>query len=396
MISKIKDRAKQVFSEMGYTSIDQELWKYTNIKNFTSSIRYNEIVDIDINSYLISNSINIILLNGMIAHQDKKQIEGVQIFNYEQIVSSDRLADKFLEISNYNQSGVVAHNTSEFKDAIYIKISSRYNADIPINIISLSKGIDENKIIFPRIYVHAEENSNSKFFIQHINTTPSTGGLINSVTEFCCENSAQLEVIHSSNIKSQKAIDSITFNQGDNSKIKFFSAAFGGDLYKSNIDIDIKGENCDNKFNILILGSQKNHIDYYTNINHYGKNSINQFECRSMLKDNANGVFNGKILVEEGGSGTDSTLNNNNLLLSNNSTMQSNPQLEINCEDVKCSHGSTSGNLDKEALFYLRSRGILKSEAKQILVEGFIEKLLSPFNFKLLPINKKIKKWIQA
>ena len=75
--------------------------------------------------------------------------------------------------------------------------------------------------------------------------------------------------------------------------------------------------------------------------------------------------------------------------------MQSNPQLEINCEDVKCSHGSTSGNLDKEALFYLRSRGILKLEAKQILVEGFIEKLLSPFNFKLLPINKKIKKWIQ-
>ena len=108
MISKIKDRAKQVFSEMGYTSIDQELWKYTNIKNFTSSIGYNEIVDIDINSYLIRNSINIILLNGMIAHQDKKQIEGVQIFNYEQIVSSDRLADKFLEISNYNQSGVVA------------------------------------------------------------------------------------------------------------------------------------------------------------------------------------------------------------------------------------------------------------------------------------------------
>jgi len=394
MISRIKNRAKQVFSQRGYTSINQELWKYTDIKNFTSSTRYNEIVDLEINNYLIENSINIILLNGIIAHQDRDQIEGVQIFNYEQIVSSDRLTDKFLEISNYNQSGVVAHNTSEFKDAIYIKINSKYNSNIPINIVSISKDIDENKIIFPRIYVHAEENSNSKIFIQHINTT-SVGGLINSVTEFCCENLAQLEVIHSSNIKSQKAIDSITFNQSDNSKINFFSAAFGGDLYKSNIDIDIKGENCDNKFNILILGSKKDHIDYYTNINHYGKNSINQFECRSMLKDSANGIFNGKILVEEGGSGTDSTLNNNNLLLSNNSEMQSNPQLEINCEDVKCSHGSTSGNLDKEALFYLRSRGILQSEAKQILVEGFIEKLLSPFDFKLLPINKKIKKWIQ-
>ena len=76
--------------------------------------------------------------------------------------------------------------------------------------------------------------------------------------------------------------------------------------------------------------------------------------------------------------------------------MQSNPQLEINCEDVKCSHGSTSGNLDKDALFYLRSRGIDQSKAKGILIEGFISKLLSSFDCEPLFIEKRVKKWIQA
>ena len=74
--------------------------------------------------------------------------------------------------------------------------------------------------------------------------------------------------------------------------------------------------------------------------------------------------------------------------------MQSNPQLEINCEDVKCAHGSTSGNLDKDALFYLRSRGISKEDAKGILIEGFINRLLSSFNAEFLSLDERIKKWI--
>ena len=114
-----------------------------------------------------------------------------------------------------------------------------------------------------------------------------------------------------------------------------------------------------------------------------------------MLKDSANGIFNGKILVEENASGTNATLYNNNLLLSNKSEMQSNPQLEINCQDVKCAHGSTSGNLNKDALFYLESRGIDELQAKQMLIQGFINKLLSSFDSKFLSINKKVKEWIE-
>ena len=146
---------------------------------------------------------------------------------------------------------------------------------------------------------------------------------------------------------------------------------------------------------ITNLVYEYDHIDYHTNINHQSGHSISNFLCRSMLKDSANGIFNGKILVSQGASGTNARLNNNNLLLSDKTQMQSNPQLEINCEDVKCSHGSTTGNLDKDALFYLRSRGIDKAEAKEILIEGFISKLLASVDCELLSLGEKVKKWIQ-
>ena len=184
------------------------------------------------------------------------------------------------------------------------------------------------------------------------------------------------------------------FHQKDSSQIKFLSTTFGGKLYRSNIDVAINGEGCNNNFGVLILGSDSDHIDYHVNINHISGHSSNQFLCRSVLKDNSIGIFNGKIVVAKGASGTDSILNNNNLLLSENSEIQSNPQLEINCEDVKCAHGSTSGNLDKDALFYLRSRGINEQDARGILMEGFINKLVSYFDLEFLSLEERIKKWI--
>ena len=394
MISNIQNKAREIFSKKGYPKTTNEDWKYTNTKNFTSCTSHNQKSNYSPSDFLSEDATNIILFNGQISHKINKNTLGLQILSYEDIKSSNDCVGKFLELSDYNTSGVIAHNTSEFKDAIHITINSDYDSKRPINIISVTENLEDNKIIFPRIYIHAKSNSNSKFFIQHINNNSS--GLINSVSEFYCEESANIEIIHLSDIKNQELIDSIIFNQGDNSKIKFLSVAFGGYLYRSNIDIDINGENCDNQFGVLILGSNKNHIDYHTNINHQAGHSLSSFECRSMLRDSANGIFNGKILVSQGASGTNATLNNNNLLLSDKSEMQSNPQLEINCEDVKCSHGSTSGNIDKDALFYLQSRGINALEAKQILVEGFINKLLSSFDYQFLSLDKKVKEWIQA
>lgn len=397
MFSDIRNKAKKVFSKRGYPSRKEEMWEYTNTKNFGSCTpKYIESSDyeldkINLSEELSEESYNIILYNGQLVKWDTK-IKDIKINNYNDLLSSPESSENFLKLSDFTDNGVVAHNTSTFSDALHLTINKEKNLEMPINIISITNNLGNNRIVFPRLYIHAKAYSNSKIYIQHINKGATCS--INSVFEFFCEESSKIEVIHFSNSRNQEIIDSIFFDQRDNSQIKFLSTAFGGKLYKSNIDISINGESCNNNFGILILGSDSDHIDYHTNINHLSGHSNSDFSCRSLLKDSSIGIFNGKILVAKGASGTDSTLNNNNLLLSDKSEMQSNPQLEINCEDVKCAHGSTSGNLDQDALFYLRSRGISKSDANGILIEGFINKLISVFDLKFLSLDQRIKKWI--
>ena len=392
MLCEIRNRAKDIFSKIGYPSSKEENWKYTSLKNF-NSYKSDSSSKIDYKldeSNLLKESINIILCNGELITKDIN-IDGLKIQNYEDLINSKN-SKNFLKLFDFSSDGVIAHNTSSFTDALYLSIDSNHELNKPISIINIISNLESDRIIFPRVYIHMNRHSSSKIYIQHISDGAECA--VNSVFEFYCDNSSKLEIIQLSNLKNQEFIDSIYFHQEDNSQINFLSTAFGGKLYRSNIDIAINGKGCNNNFGVLMLGDHNDHIDYHVDINHISGQSINNFNCKSLLKDSSIGIFNGKILVEKGASGTDSTLNNNNLLLSEKSEIQSNPQLEINCEDVKCAHGSTSGNLDKDALFYLRSRGLNKEQAKSVLIQGFISKLITSFNSEPLYLEERIQDWI--
>tara|TARA_S200000501_G_scaffold225972_1_gene211912 strand:- start:24498 stop:25712 length:1215 start_codon:yes stop_codon:yes gene_type:complete len=393
MINNIQNKAKQSFIELGYPDRKSEDWKYTNTDKFSHCIPYNRDIPFkDSDSFLIDDSINIIIYNGSVLNNHNYKIDGLTITHLDESVSKESLKN-FSKIGKNNKNGVVAHNTAEFKDALHISIDKNFDFNIPINIIEFSSGLRDNEIIFPRIYVHLENSSSAKIFIRKLGD--NSYGFTNFLSEFYCEDSSSIEIIYINEVKNQKSIDSLYFAQEDNSQIKFLSTLFGNDLYRSNINVDINGNNCLNDFGVLILGDRKSHTDFHVNMNHNKSNSVSNFLCRSMLRDRAKGYFNGKIFVKEYASLTDASLNNNNLLLSNDSSMQSNPQLEINNEDVKCAHGSTTGNLDQDSLFYLLSRSISKSQAEQILIKAFANKLLDMHNCKLLSIDQKVQNWIE-
>jgi len=393
MITSIQNKAKQSFIELGYPNKRSEDWKYTNTDKFSQCIPYNRDIPFkDSNPFVIDDSINITIYNGSVLNNHNYNIDGLTITHLDESLSSESLKN-FSKISKNNKNGVVAHNTAEFKDALHIIIDKNFDFNIPINIIEYSSGLRDNEIIFPRIYFHVENSSSAKIFVRKLDD--NSCGYTNFLCEFFCEDSSSIEIVYVNEAKNQKSIDSLYFDQQDNSQIKFLSTSFGNDLYRSNINVDINGNNCLNDFGVLILGDRKSHTDFHVNMNHNKSNSVSNFLCRSMLRDRAKGFFNGKIFVKEYASLTDASLNNNNLLLSNDSSMQSNPQLEINNEDVKCAHGSTTGNLDQDSLFYLLSRSITQSKAEQILIKAFASKLLDMHNCKLLSIDKKVQNWIE-
>ena len=124
------------------------------------------------------------------------------------------------------------------------------------------------------------------------------------------------------------------------------------------------------------MGSQKQHLDNFTRINHLQPNAISREFYKGILNDKARGVFQGRIVVAEDAQKTDSKMNNRNLLLSNEAEIDTKPQLEIYADDVKCAHGVTIGQLDEKSIFYLQSRGIDEATAKHILTFAFANEMV--------------------
>ena len=150
----------------------------------------------------------------------------------------------------------------------------------------------------------------------------------------------------------------------------------GGGLIRNDIDIDLSHPGAEAAFNGLYLAGDGQHIDNHTRVDHRAGPARSSQEYRGILNGRCRCVWNGKAIVHEGADGTDANQANHNLLLSENAEIDAKPELEIYADDVKCSHGTTVGQLDETALFYLRSRGMDKRQAVQMLTHAFAADLV--------------------
>jgi Fe-S cluster assembly protein SufD len=147
--------------------------------------------------------------------------------------------------------------------------------------------------------------------------------------------------------------------------------SFEGALVRNNLTINLEDENCEGHMYGLFLLDKKSHVDNNTSVDHMKPNSYSNELYKGILDEKSTGVFNGKIYVRQDAQKTNAFQSNNNILLSEDATLHTKPQLEIWADDVKCSHGCTSGQLDEDAIFYLRSRGINEKNAKAMILNAF-------------------------
>ncbi len=175
-------------------------------------------------------------------------------------------------------------------------------------------------------------------------------------------------------LESAKAfhVASLDFSQERGTSVSSHSLSIGAALARNDIRVELGGEGADVTLNGLYVVRGSQHVDHHTLIDHQVAHCTSRELYKGVLDDEASGVFNGRVIVRAGAQKTDAKQSNKNLLLSREALVNSNPQLEINADDVKCAHGATIGQLDAEALFYMRTRGIELDEARKILTEGFI------------------------
>jgi len=150
----------------------------------------------------------------------------------------------------------------------------------------------------------------------------------------------------------------------------------GSQLARNDLTVELHGERAHASLYGLFMANGNRHVDDHLRVDHRAPETTSRENYRGILNDAARGVFNGKIIVHPGADGTDAQMNNRNLLLSEKSEIDTKPELEIYTDDVKCSHGSTTGRLDNNALFYLRTRGVPENLAHIMLVSAFAQEII--------------------
>lgn len=171
-------------------------------------------------------------------------------------------------------------------------------------------------------------------------------------------------------------IDNTNCRQEYSSVLNAVNVNFGGKMIRNNLKISLEGENCETNLDGLYIPTENGSIDNHTVVDHKLPHSNSNELYKGIIGEHATGVFNGKVYVREDAQKTNAFQSNKNILLADTATINTKPQLEIWADDVKCTHGCTIGQMDKEQLFYLRARGIDKVNAQKLLLKAFAEEVI--------------------
>lgn len=387
-VHDIRNEAIKTFETEGFPSKKQEAWKYTSLNAILkhdysvfpkqeNAIEYKDIKEYflhDIDTY------KIIFIDGKYSsHLSQTTHDGIDVC----LMSSALNKPKYRPIiENYfnkiaTKDSLTSLNTAFSNEGAYIHIPKNKLVDKPIQILHFSTGIEAALMLQPRNLIVADENSEVQIFERHQSLTDNPV-LTNSVTEIFTAKRAIVDYYKLQNDNSNASLIDNTFvDQKDQSHCLVHTFSFGGKLTRNNLNFYQNGERIESTMKGITIIGDKQHVDHNTLVHHIEPNCESHQDYKGIFGDSATGVFNGKIVVEKLAQKTNAFQANNNILLSDKASINTKPQLEIFADDVKCSHGCTIGQLDESAMFYMRSRGIPKKEAKALLMYAFSNNVLS-------------------
>ncbi|MAR39859.1 MAG: Fe-S cluster assembly protein SufD [Flavobacteriales bacterium] len=363
-LSKDKRVVFDSFIKKGFPTNSDEEWKYTSLKKIVKS-EYNlfpEFSEIDnsiINKYSLGIKDKIVFVDGNLVFSP--EIKGVQITG-------------FSDFDCRNNDAISELNSALAKSGFTIIIEKDIVVENPIEILFFN--FTKNSFSQYRNRIIIGENSEVKI-VENIQDLSKSSTLVNHFTHVSCNKNTKVEYNKiQNNTQESKLIDCMNIFQNQDSVCEVNTLIFGGGFIRNNLNFEQNGSNCESNMNGISLLDANQFADNHTFVDHKTAHCRSNEMYKGIYLEDSRGVFNGKIMVRQDAQKIDAFQANNNLLLSDNSTIDSKPQLEIYADDVKCSHGCTIGQLDEEALFYMRSRGIGISEAKAVLTYAFASEVI--------------------
>ncbi|NNL15392.1 MAG: Fe-S cluster assembly protein SufD [Flavobacteriaceae bacterium] len=402
-VHDIRSEAIKTFEEKGFPTRKDEAWKYTSLNkllktDFTvfpkqdNSLEYS-----DVKKYFIHDieSYKLVFIDGKYSSNlSKTTHDGMDICLMSAALNKPKYR---LIIDNYfnkaaTKDSITSLNTAFSSEGAYIHIPKNRIVEKPIQLVYFSTGDESAHMHQPRNLVVVEENSHVQIIERHQSLT-NNPVLTNSVTEVFAKKRAIVDYYKIQNDNHNASlIDNTFINQIQESHCSVHTFSLGGKLTRNNLKFYQNGERINSVLKGITIIEEKQHVDHSTSVHHIGPNCESHQDYKGVYGENATGVFNGKVIVNKEAQKTNAFQSNNNILLSDKASINTKPQLEIFADDVKCSHGCTIGQLDDNAMFYLRSRGIPEKEAKALLMYAFANNVLD--SVKITKLKGRINKLI--
>jgi Fe-S cluster assembly protein SufD len=386
----IRNEALHSFQRLGFPHTKLEDWRSTSLIN-TLRQSYNCFFDpteekIDVNKIFKCDIHHLdthllTLVNGWFAYTDnplKTLADGTIIGSLAaaRLEFPEIVEKHYGKYADSSTQGLNALNTAFAQDGIFIYVPDNVKTAKSVQIVNLIN-VHENILVQPRILVIL--GNNSRLQLVHCDhSVEHKASFINSVSEVFMGEHSFMDYYKLQNKDNETTLVTTTcFQQETGSKLNSNIITLNGGLIRNNVRVLLNGKGCEASLNGLYLVDKEQHVDNNIFVDHKESDCSSNQHYKGILDDQAQGVFNGHILVRKDAQRTTAYQKNRNILLTDKANIQTQPHLEIYADDVKCSHGATVGQLDPEAMFYMRSRGIREDTSRMLLMYAFAAEVIN-------------------
>ena len=383
----VRERAAATFTGLGFPSVRDEEWRFTNVAPITAgdfqpagagALGSSDVDDLP---YSAATGHRIVVVNGRYAPELSRVgglPRGVAAGSLSAAINGDLQADREIvqryvgQLADFTARPFVALNTAFLDDGAYLHVQDGVILEEPIQVLFVSASpADRPTVSYPRCLIVLGEQSQARVIETYVGAN-GAGYLTNAVTEVFAGENAILDH-YKVQQESEHAfhLGSMHVHAARSANFSSHSFSLGGKLVRNDVLATLDGEGAEVTLNGLYLADGDRLVDNHTTIDHAQPHCPSHEIYKGILGGRAKAVFNGKIIVRKDAQKTDAKQTNRALLLSDDALINTKPQLEIFADDVKCTHGAAIGQLDEDALFYLRARGLTHFEARDMLIHAF-------------------------
>jgi Fe-S cluster assembly protein SufD len=388
-LRRMRSLARERFQALGFPSPRHEAWRFTSLKPILTrsfspaSPRQDQgpgrVAGDLLDRWRVKDSIRLVFLDGQLVSDlsstsplPRDARNGVVISSLSEAIEEhpDLVTAHLGRHPGLQDHAFVALNTASIRDGAFIWLAPHTVLEQPIQVVWVSSAEDSPVASYPRTLIVAAEASQATVVESYVGEQGSY--LSCPVTEIALSEGA---VLSHSRIQDESTdahhVGAVQVRQDRDSRLSSTTISVGAALARLDIETVLGGPGADTVLDGLYLADGEQHVDHHLLVRHSSPHATSNQLFKGILDGSSRAVFNGRIVVDKDAQRTDARQSNRNLLLSDRSRVSSNPQLEIFADDVRCTHGSTVGTLDDEALFYLRSRGIPRAAAESLLTYAF-------------------------